>query len=94
MLLRFVAIALLVLIALRLLGRMVATFLGGPAGRRPTARNPTDREARPAAGRPPEQRQLEPCPHCGTYFDPERALAAPGGNAPRFCSAASWVCSF
>jgi len=79
-LLRFLAISLLIYIALRLLGRLLATLLGRREKRQPGP------AARPSSERPPEQRQLEPCPHCGTYFDPESALTVRGSADHRFCS--------
>lgn len=80
-LLRFIAISLLILIALRLLGRLMSALF---AQRTP---RPATSEPRPTA-REPVQRQLEPCPHCGTYFDPERSLKAPQSPELRFCSPA------
>jgi hypothetical protein len=79
-LLRYLAIVVLVLIALRLIGRLARALSGAAAA----SSSATDR-SRPAGG---ESRELEPCAHCGTYFDPARALTARTGSAERFCSEA------
>ena len=71
---RFVAIVLLVLLALRLIGRLIAALA---ARRRPPPLAPNARKKR---------RLLAQCSRCGTYFDPASALATEDRVQAPFCS--------
>ena len=70
---RFVLLALLVLIALRVLWRVVGVVFGGPGYQRPGSRPPSVGLVRD--------------PVCGTFILPSRALTSGGGAGARYvCS--------
>ena len=75
---RFALLLLLMLVAARFLWRLVETVLRGAMG-------PPQQGAR--RGGPPASVKMQPCPVCGTFVVPGKAISAVSGGAPvYFCS--------
>lgn len=75
---RFALLFLLMLVAARFLWRLVETVLRGAMG-------PPPQGAR--RGGPPASVKMQPCPVCGTFVVPGKAISAVSGGAPvYFCS--------
>lgn len=76
MLVRFITIFLLVVLVLRLLGKLLVYLARHRAA------------VRQRGGPGSTRRELAECPQCGTYFDPERTLDAPRRKTLHYCSTA------
>ncbi len=75
---RFILLAILVLVAARFFWRLVEAVLRGAMGPAQNARR---------GGGPPASVKMQPCPVCGTYVVPGKAISAVSGGAPiYFCS--------
>jgi YHS domain-containing protein len=76
---RFALLLLLFVVAARFFWRVVEAVLKAASG--PAAQN-----AR-RGGKPPASVKMQPCPVCGTYVVPGKAISAASGGAPvYFCS--------
>jgi YHS domain-containing protein len=71
---RFILLFILILAAARFFWRLIDAIMRGAMG---TSQ----------AGAPPASVKMQPCPVCGTYVVPGRAISAvSGGNTVYFCS--------
>jgi YHS domain-containing protein len=76
---RFALLLVLMVVAARFFWRLVETVLKGAMG-------PAPQGGRRSPG-PPAAVKMQPCPVCGTYVVPGKALSAVSGGAPvYFCS--------
>jgi YHS domain-containing protein len=76
---RFILLVILILAAARFFWRLIEVIMRGAMGA-PQA------GARPGGG-PPASVKMQPCPICGTYVVPGKALSAVSGGATvYFCS--------
>lgn len=71
---RFILLFILMLAAARFIWRLIEVVLRGATGA-------------PQRGGPPTSVKMQPCPICGTYVVPGRAISAVSGGATvYFCS--------
>lgn len=76
---RFLLLFVLIVVAARFFWRVIEVVIKGAMG--PAAQN-----ARRGGG-PPSSVKMQPCPVCGTYVVPGKAIAAASGSATvYFCS--------
>jgi YHS domain-containing protein len=76
---RLALLLLLFVVAARFFWRLVEAVLRGATG-------PAGQQARRGGG-PPASVKMQPCPVCGTYVVPGKAISAVSGGAPvYFCS--------
>ena len=75
---RFILLFILILVAARFLWRLIDAVIRGVMGAPPAGGR---------AGGPPASVKMQPCPVCGTYVVPGRAISAVSGGATvYFCS--------
>ena len=75
---RIILIAILILVAARFVWRLIEAVIRGAMGPAP----PPGRR-----GQPPAAVKMQPCPVCGTYVVPGKAISIVSGGAPvYFCS--------
>ena len=81
---RLALLIVLMLVAARFFWRVVETVLRGAAG-------PPQGGARrggpfgSAQGKPPASVKMQPCPVCGTFVVPGKAISAVSGGGPVYC---------
>ena len=77
---RLILLFILIVVAARFFWRLVETVMKGAMG-------PSPAGARRGSGGPPAAVKMQPCPVCGTYVVPGKAIsAASGGSTVYFCS--------
>lgn len=77
---RFILLFILILAAARFLWKLVAVVMNGAMGAPPPG-------GRGAARGTPAAVKMQPCPVCGTYVVPGKAISISSGGAPvYFCS--------
>jgi len=77
---RFILLFILILAAARFFWRLIEAVVRGAMGAPPHA------GARPGGG-PPASVKMQPCPICGTYVVPGKAISIVSSGAPvYFCS--------
>ena len=76
---RFILLFILILAAARFFWRLLDAIMRGAMG-------PSPAGARPGGG-PPASVKMQPCPICGTYVVPGKAISVVSSGAPiYFCS--------
>lgn len=75
---RIILLAILILVAARFVWRLIEAVMRGAMGPAPAAGR---------RGQPPAAVKMQPCPVCGTYVVPGKAISIVSGGAPvYFCS--------